>query len=104
MTENENGPQVLETPRDREDQTADGSRSVVSMPQATVRAQQGAFFPGSGEPPIVRPLALVTRGRVEFMGRCPGCDRHHRHVHLGLVTAPCGARYRLQTKRTKGAA
>lgn len=49
--------------------------------------------------PVVRPTALATRGRVEFTGRCPGCDGWHRHVHLGKVTAPCGAQYQLQPKR-----
>lgn len=103
MTTNENGPQVLETPRDRDDQAAGGSRSAVSMPQSSDNAQQGAFFPGSNEPPIVRPIALATRGRVEFTGKCP-CGSWHRHVHLGLVTAPCGTEYNLQPRRAKGAA
>lgn len=49
--------------------------------------------------PVVRPVVLITRGRVEFSGRCPGCDGWHRHIALGKVTAPCGARYDLQPKR-----
>lgn len=49
--------------------------------------------------PVVRPIAIATRGRVEFTGRCPRCDGWHRHIHLGKVTGPCGARYRLESKR-----
>jgi hypothetical protein len=48
--------------------------------------------------PIVRPIALATRGRVEFTGRCPGCDAWHRHIHLGKVTGPCGASYDLRPR------
>lgn len=103
MTTNENGPQVLEAPRGREDQAAGGSRSAVSMPQPSDIAQQGALFPGSDEPPIVRPIALATRGRVEFTGKCP-CGSWHRHVHLGLVTGPCGTEYQLITRAMQGAA
>lgn len=46
MTRNENGPQVVETPRGRNDQQADGSRSMTtSLPQATDNAQQaGALY------------------------------------------------------------
>jgi hypothetical protein len=54
--------------------------------------------------PVVRPLALATRGRLEFTGRCPGCDEWHRHVHLGTVTGPCGTRYNLQPRGRQGRA
>ncbi|WP_419994762.1 hypothetical protein [Streptomyces boninensis] len=48
--------------------------------------------------PVVRPIALATRGRVEFTGRCP-CGAWHRHVHLGLVTGPCGTQYELRPRK-----
>jgi hypothetical protein len=72
-------------------------------------ADQAALFPVSSgvaddHLPVVRPIALATRGRVEFTGRCPRCDGWHRHIHLGKVTGPCGARYRLEPKRTRRAA
>lgn len=71
-------------------------------------ADQAELFPvdaGSVDDhlPVVRPIALATRGRVEFTGRCPKCDAWHRHIHLGKVTGPCGGRYRLQPKRGRAA-
>lgn len=72
------------------------------VPQPLPPAQQQGLFPASSADdglPIVRPLALATRGRVEFTGRCPNCDSWHRHVHLGAVRAPCGAQYRLEPRR-----
>lgn len=86
MTTNENGPQVLESPRDREDQAAGGSRSVVTVAQPTADAREGLS---------ARPLELVTRGDVEYLAYCPGCTELHRHRALGDVRAPCGARYEL---------
>lgn len=70
-------------------------------------AGQAALFPVDsgaidGRLPVVRPIALATRGRVEFTGRCPRCDGWHRHIHLGKVTGPCGARYNLQPKHGRG--
>lgn len=69
-------------------------------------ADQAALFPvdsgvADDRLPVVRPIALATRGRVEFTGRCPRCDGWHRHIHLGKVTGPCGARYRLEPKRRR---
>jgi hypothetical protein len=77
-----------------------GLDAIVSHPLP--KAQQQGLFPVSSTNdalPVVRPIALVTRGRVEFTGRCPKCDSWHRHVHLGAVSAPCGGRYRLEPKR-----
>lgn len=93
---------LLGTGPSQEDQAAGGSRSVVRMPHGSDSAQQG-LFPASDEPPIVRPIALATRGRVEFTGKCP-CGNWHRHVHLGLVTGPCGTEYRLMTRAMQEAA
>lgn len=45
MTTNENGPQVLESPRDREDQAAGGSRSASTLPQGFADVQPEAFDP-----------------------------------------------------------
>jgi hypothetical protein len=78
------------------------SNAVVAeaiVPHASDTAQQGdALFPGNPGLPIARPLVLVTRGRIEFLGRCPNCQNMHRHTHLGKVTGPCGAKYELQPK------
>lgn len=46
-----------------------------------------------------RPLVLVTRGRVEFTAKCPGCTNWHRHRKLGEVRGPCGTTYTLQPRR-----
>lgn len=46
-----------------------------------------------------RPLVLITRGRIEYTAKCPGCDQWHRHRHLGDVRGPCGTEYELQPKR-----
>jgi len=105
MTMNENGPEVLESPRDRNDQQADGSRSVASsLPQPTDSAQQsGTLFPCDDTPTIARPVPMETSGRLEFAVRCPECKSWHRHVGLGRKDAPCGAHYRVEFA-SKGAA
>ncbi|MEU6339951.1 hypothetical protein ABZ883_03245 [Streptomyces sp. NPDC046977] len=46
-----------------------------------------------------RPVLIATRGRIEFITRCPGCKHMHRHIHLGIVDAPCGASYNLGPRR-----
>ena len=46
-----------------------------------------------------RPMLVATRGRIEFAVRCPGCKHLHRHIHLGIVDAPCGATYNLGVRR-----
>ncbi|WP_406128337.1 hypothetical protein OHQ89_42745 [Streptomyces canus] len=48
--------------------------------------------------PIARPVPVQTSGRTEFAARCPKCGDWHRHVALGLKTAPCGAIYELKFK------
>ncbi|MEU9068319.1 hypothetical protein AB0D60_15685 [Streptomyces sp. NPDC048306] len=75
------------------------------MPQPTDDAHQGdGLFPGEPGPLVARPLVLITRGRTEFLGRCPRCQSMHRHTHLGKVTGPCGAEYELQPKAKRRAA
>lgn len=71
------------------------------MTTRTARGQAELFPVDSTDDslPVVRPIALATRGRVEFTGHCPKCDGWHRHIHLGKVTAPCGGQYNLQPKR-----
>jgi hypothetical protein len=103
MSVNENGPEMLTSPRDREDRQAGGSRSAFSLPHRTDGPQQG-LFPVDPAPMSARPLVLVTRGRVEYLAHCPKCNDWHRHVHLGTVTGPCGTEYELQPRRAKGAA
>ena len=91
MTTNENGPQVLETPRDREDQAAGGSRSVA---EAT-----------AGDPPRVAGRLDTYRSRSSKWHRqvkvekCPKCGHPHLHraplplVRSVLKVAPCGIEY-----------
>ncbi|MDW8805622.1 hypothetical protein P1P68_12720 [Streptomyces scabiei] len=79
-----------------------GLEAIVSHPLP--KAQQQGLFPAATADdgvPVVRPIALATRGRIEFAGRCPKCGQMHRHVHLGKTTAPCGARYNLQPRRRR---
>ncbi|MGW3663723.1 hypothetical protein [Streptomyces sp. NPDC005141] len=78
MTQNSNGPEMVETSRVRE------SNAVVAeanMPQL-----------------IARPVPVQTSGRLEFAARCPKCHDWHRHVALGIKIAPCGAHYLLEFK------
>ncbi|WNI15220.1 hypothetical protein [Actinacidiphila sp. ITFR-21] len=70
------------------------------------RGTQLALIGGGTEstvPPVARPLPVITTGQLEFVARCPGCGRHHRHVSLGVKHAPCGATYDLQSKRGRAA-
>lgn len=67
-------------------------------------SQQEVLFSGGTSTtvlplPVVRPIVLTTRGRIEFTGRCPKCEGWHRHIHLGVVRAPCGSQYNLQPAR-----
>lgn len=85
MTENDDGPQVLESPRDREGNAVVAEAIVPQL--------------------IARPVPVQTSGRLEFAARCPSCSAWHRHVGLGDKLAPCGAIYRLEFKtKLKGAA
>ncbi|MER6402999.1 hypothetical protein ABT269_05585 [Streptomyces viridosporus] len=103
MTRNAETPRGL-TGAFQEDSAAGGS-SAVTVPQLSDDAQQGdGLFPGEPAPAIARPLVLVTRGRVEYLGRCPHCRNMHRHTHLGKVTGPCGREYELQPKAKRRAA
>jgi hypothetical protein len=105
MTENAETPRVLAGASQKNLAAGGGGglEAIVSHPLP--KAQQPGLFPASSANdglPVVRPIALATRGRVEFTGRCPRCDGWHRHIHLGKVTGPCGARYNLQPKRGRG--
>lgn len=65
-------------------------------------AEQQQLFEGpvpKTDHPVARPFVLTTRGRTEYGVRCPKCGQMHRHIFLGLVRAPCGARYHVQPKR-----
>ncbi|AYL34825.1 hypothetical protein ACG2OD_32210 [Streptomyces sp. PDY-4] len=102
MKPENNEAEMLETSRLRES-SAVGASPIV--PQSAVDAHQGdALFPSEPATPIARPLVLVTRGRIEYLGRCPHCQNMHRHTHLGKVTGPCGREYELQPKATRRAA
>lgn len=48
--------------------------------------------------PIVRPVLVVTRGRLESAVRCPNCGNWHRHAGLGVKRAPCGSKYDVRTR------
>lgn len=102
MSQNSNEPRRVRGAGVREDQQAGGSRSLASLPQAAVDAQQG-LFPVDPRPLTARPLVLITRGRVEYTAKCPGCASWHRHRHLGDVKGPCGTEYELQAKRGRAA-
>lgn len=80
-----------------------GGEAVATVPQPSDVDHQSA---ADRQPARLsaRPLVLITRGRVEFTAKCPGCDSWHRHRHLGDVTGPCGTTYELQPRRAEGAA
>lgn len=91
MTRNANGPQVLESPRDREDLA--GGEATANVPQA--------------EPPRVAGRLDTYRSRNKHwhgqvrVDRCPGCGYPHLHrapmarVPDVLKNAPCGLVYRV---------
>lgn len=95
MNRNSNGPEMVETPRVRE------SNAVVA--EATVAQPSDIAHGGATDLRDVglsaRPLVLITRGRIEYTAKCPGCANWHRHRHLGDVKGPCGTRYELQPRR-----
>lgn len=85
MTQNSNGPEMVETSRVRESNAAVADAIVPQL--------------------IARPVPVQTSGRLEFAARCPKCRDWHRHIGLGEKDAPCGAHYLLQfANKTKGAA
>lgn len=102
MTQNDKTPRMVAGASQKNLAAGGGGGLGAIVSQPLPKAQQQGLFPASSTTdglPIVRPIALATRGRVEFTGRCPGCDAWHRHVHLGNATGPCGTRYNLQPKR-----
>lgn len=102
MTTNENGPQALETPRDREDLA--GGEASFTVPQSVDGSHEPeALFHGDKPLAIARPVPVQTSGRLEFAARCPECKTWHRHVGLGDKTGPCGATYRLEFKNKRAA-
>ncbi|MGK3110385.1 hypothetical protein [Streptomyces sp. WAC05858] len=71
------------------------------------RASDEVLFSGGTEAtvtPIARPVTVTTSGRVETAVRCPECSAWHRHIGIGLKTAPCGAIYRVEYKNQRRAA
>lgn len=94
MTTNENGPQVLESPRDREDLA--GGEASATVPQ--------------GDPPRVAGRLDTYRSRSRKwhrqvkVERCPGCGHPHLHraplplVRSVLKTGPCGTVYVVQLR------
>jgi hypothetical protein len=91
MSQNSNGPEMVVTPRVRE------SSAVAAAPMLP-------HAPDNTQPLTARPLVLITRGRIEYTAKCPGCASWHRHRHLGDVRGPCGTEYELQRKAKRGAA
>lgn len=79
-----------QTGRSPEDHTAGGSVATIAQPEDRQRVALSA-----------RPLVLVTRGRVEYTAKCPGCTNWHRHRRLGAVKGPCGTAYELQPRRRR---
>lgn len=75
----------------------------TETPRVVAGAFQEVLFAAGGGTAsnVARPIVLITRGRTEFLARCPRCQAMHRHVHLGQVTAPCGATYELRPRRAK---
>ncbi|WP_435245863.1 hypothetical protein [Streptomyces sp. NRRL F-5630] len=100
--------QNAETPRAEsgafQEDLAAGVGPGTKVPDGEPTAQQRGLFPGKAGRPVARPLVLITRGRVEYLARCPGCKDMHRHTHLGKVTGPCGKRYALEPRRGRRAA
>lgn len=88
MTRNGNEAGMLESSRLRESNTAVAGITV-------------AHASDNRQPLSARPLVLITRGRVEYTAKCPGCSNWHRHRHLGDVRGPCGTRYELQPRRRR---
>ncbi|WP_432020971.1 hypothetical protein [Streptomyces sp. 1222.5] len=101
MTQNSKAPRVVAGAPHKNLAAGSGGGLDAIVSHPLPKAHQQGLFPASPAEehlPVVRPVVLVTRGRVEFMGRCWKCDGWHRHIHLGKVTAPCGGRYRLERK------
>ena len=74
--------------------------------QSIAAGAQGVLFAAGGGtgstvplPKVARPVVVITRGRVEYVARCPGCGQWHRHLSLGEKTGPCGAEYTVAPRR-----
>jgi hypothetical protein len=87
MNPGNNEPREAQTPGGR---VSGAVAARPTLPQATDIPREGLS---------ARPLVLITRGRVEFTAKCPGCDNWHRHRKLGDVQGPCGTFYELQPRR-----
>lgn len=92
MTQNAETPRGLTGAFPEDSATGGSSAATVAQPTGVPRGSLSA-----------RPMMLVTRGRIEYLTRCPGCDELHRHTALGTVTGPCGAQYELQPRRGEAA-
>lgn len=102
MTHNDKTPRMSAGASQKNLAAGGGGGLDAIVSQSLPKAKQQGLFPASSADdgvPVVRPIVLATRGRVEFAGHCPKCGQMHRHVHLGKTTAPCGARYNLQPRR-----
>lgn len=75
-----------------EDQMATGSSVTVAQGKSPWKRL-----------PRVRPYLIATRGRIEYAVRCPACKHMHRHIHLGINSAPCGAEYNVRARRGRHA-
>lgn len=91
MSQNSNEAGMLGASRLRE------SNTVVAAPSL-------AHATDKVQPLSARPLVLITRGRIEYTAKCPGCGNWHRHRKLGDVEGPCGTVYELQPKAKRRAA
>lgn len=72
---------------------------LTGGPSATVAQGQSPWK----RVPRVRPYLVATRGRIEYVVRCPSCKHMHRHINLGLHRGPCGAEYNIRTRRGRHA-
>lgn len=103
MTQNSNEAGMLGASRLREKSARGGAAPIVG--HASDNAHEGdGLFPGTPAPLTARPLVLITRGRIEYTAKCPGCGQWHRHRKLGDVEGPCGTTYELQPKAKRRAA
>lgn len=89
MTNKKNGPQVLESPRDREDLA--GGEAASTLPQTTAPRVAGRLD-------TYRSRSRKWHRQVK-VEKCPGCGHPHLHraplplVRAVLKNAPCGAVY-----------
>lgn len=86
-TENTNAPAATGA-NEEDNQLTAGSFATVAQGNGTRKRL-----------PRVRPYLVATRGRIEYVVRCPACKHMHRHITLGLHLSPCGAEYNIRPRR-----